>query len=76
MTTLVGTQKDFAIALKELIGLDYDAVEAYKAAIDRIKNEDCKNQLQKFKQDHERHIEELNNILILHKEEPVTLHLA
>ena len=35
MTTLVGTQKNFA---SELIELDYDAIEAYKAAINRLEN--------------------------------------
>lgn len=43
MATLVGTQKNFADALKALIELDYDAIEAYKAAIDRLENENYKN---------------------------------
>ncbi|MFY9589586.1 DUF892 family protein [Rickettsia endosymbiont of Halotydeus destructor] len=71
MTTLVGTQKNFVTALKELIELDYDAIEAYEAAINRIKNEEYKNRLQKFKEDHERHVKELNNLLVIHKEEVV-----
>jgi hypothetical protein len=33
MVTLVGTQDSFAGVIKELIELDYDAVEAYEAAI-------------------------------------------
>ncbi|KJV81801.1 hypothetical protein RHORCCE3_0998 [Rickettsia hoogstraalii str. RCCE3] len=36
MTTLVGIQNNFADAIKELIELDYDAIEAYKTAINRI----------------------------------------
>ncbi|AFC70705.1 hypothetical protein MC5_01535 [Rickettsia australis str. Cutlack] len=35
MTTLVRTQNNFADAIKELVELDYDAIEAYKAAINR-----------------------------------------
>ncbi len=71
MATLVGTQASFADALKELIELDYDAKEAYDAAIERITNPDYKSQLQKFKTDHERHIQELNAILRAHGEESV-----
>ena len=33
MTTFVANQKDFGTAIKELIELNYDAVEAYKLAI-------------------------------------------
>jgi len=63
MATLVGTQERFADALKELVELDYDAIEAYKASINRITNESYKTQLEKFKNDHERHIKDLNEIL-------------
>ena len=63
MATLVGTQKNFADALKALIELDYDAIEAYKAAIDRLENENYKNELTKFKADHQRHVQQLNAIL-------------
>lgn len=66
MTTLVGTQANFADALKELIELDYDAVDAYQAAIDRLENEEYKAKLGKFKADHESHIKVLNRILHAH----------
>ena len=66
MTTLVGTQANFADALRELIELDYDAVEAYQAALDRLDNEDYKARLGKFKADHESHIKVLNRILQAH----------
>lgn len=71
MTTLVGMQAKFADALKELVELDHDAVEAYKAAIDRLENQEYKDKLEKFKSDHENHINVLNRILQAHNEEIV-----
>ena len=71
MTTFVGTQSHFVDALKELIELDFDAIEAYEAAINRLENENFKIQLQKFESDHQRHVQELNNILAKHNEDIV-----
>lgn len=68
MVTLVGTQTDFADVLKDLVELDYDAVEAYQAAINRINNHTYKLKLAEFKADHERHIKELTDVLINHGE--------
>ena len=70
MVTMVGMQGDFSSALKDLIELDYDAVEAYEAAINRLDNEDYKKALTEFKQDHERHISELSDLLREHGETP------
>ncbi|HJD67763.1 MAG TPA: PA2169 family four-helix-bundle protein [Rickettsia endosymbiont of Bembidion lapponicum] len=72
MTTLVGIQNNFVDAIKELIELDYDAIEAYEAAINRITDENYKIQLQRFKEDHERHVKELNELLSKHKEDEIT----
>lgn len=66
MATLVGTQKDFASALRELIELDYDAIEAYKTAINRLESTQYKVKLQEFQKDHETHVEELSKILNKH----------
>lgn len=66
MATLVGTQKEFHDALYALCELDYDAVEAYKAAINRLENEIYKNTLSDFMNDHIRHIEELTSLLKTH----------
>jgi rubrerythrin len=68
MATLVGTQTSFANALRALIELDFDAIEAYEAAINRIENEEYKVQLQNFKEDHQRHVQELNQLLTIHNE--------
>ena len=72
MTTLVGTQKDFTSVIRELIELDYDAVEAYKVAIDKLVNSEFKAKMQEFKKDHERHIEDLAAVLRKHFEEVPT----
>jgi rubrerythrin len=69
MTTAVGKQEEFCDALVELVELDYDAVEAYEAAINRLGNEGYKNMLEKFKQDHQRHITELSGVLKSHGED-------
>ena len=63
MTTKVGLQADFIAALKDIISLDYDAVEAYEATINRLENEEHKKILESFKKDHQRHIEELSAFL-------------
>lgn len=66
MTTLVGTQKEFVDALYQLCELDYDAVEAYQSAIDRLDNPAYKNKLVEFRADHERHIREISEVLNKH----------
>lgn len=67
MVTLVGTQTKFQDALYELCELDYDAVEAYDAAINRLKNEDYKAKLREFKKDHQQHIEYISSFLKEHQ---------
>lgn len=66
MTTLVGTQREFVDALFELCELDYDAVEAYQAAIDRLNDDDYKSRLSEFMTDHQRHIREISEVLRKH----------
>ena len=41
--------------LNDLIQLDFDAIEAYEAAIERLDSPDYRTQLQMFMRDHERH---------------------
>lgn len=45
--------------LNDLIALDYDAIEAYQAAIERLEDPDGRAQLRSFLGDHERHTTEL-----------------
>ncbi len=46
--------------LNDLIELDFDAIAAYKAAIDRLENPAYRNKLKEFLADHERHVRALS----------------
>src|SRR4051812_28599398 len=70
MATMVGNEKDVVRLLKDLIELDYDAIEAYRAAIDRIEDPTDKTQLRRFLEDHERHVSELSVLIRNVGEEP------
>ncbi len=70
MTTFVGTQTNFIDAVKDLIELDYDAVEAYEAPINRLDSDEYKAKLKEFMHDHKRHIEELGDLVEKHGETP------
>lgn len=72
MATLVGTQNNFADAIRALVELDFDAIEAYEAAINRLENAQFKTQLKSFKEDHERHVRDLNGLLAIHNEKTVS----
>jgi uncharacterized protein (TIGR02284 family) len=63
MATRIGTEEASITMLEHLIALDYDALEAYDAAIRHLSNEDFKQQLAEFREDHERHIRELQPIV-------------
>jgi len=67
MTTFVGEQKDFSNALYALCELDYDAVEAYKAAINHLESEGYKARLYQFMLDHERQIKDISEALVKHQ---------
>jgi len=49
--------------LHNLIELDYDAIAAYRAAIDRIEDTAYKSKLVEFMGDHERHVTEFSGII-------------
>lgn len=59
MATTIGTERGVIDTLNNLIHLDFDAITAYQAAIDRLDDAECKTQLIGFKDDHERHTREL-----------------
>lgn len=63
MATLVGMERDLSSLLEDLIELDFDAVEAYQAAIDRLEDATAREKLTEFKGDHVRHTEELGKLL-------------
>jgi uncharacterized protein (TIGR02284 family) len=63
MVTRVGQQANFIDAIKQLVELDYDAIEAYQTAIEKLENRNYKDKMSEFKQDHERHISELSEFI-------------
>jgi len=72
MATLVGTQKELSSLLNQLIELDFDAIEAYQAAVERIEAVADRTQLQWFMGDHERHVRELTAFVQQMGETPAT----
>jgi rubrerythrin len=69
MVTMVGTQKNFIEAIKELVELEYDAISAYETAFKNLENPEYKKKFDEFKSDHQRHIKELSNFLLVNNEE-------
>lgn len=59
--------------LCDLIELEYDVVEAYEIAINRLENQEYKNRLSSFKEDHLRHISEISELLKNHDIDSPTL---
>jgi rubrerythrin len=49
--------------LNDLLMLDHDALQAYTLAIKLFENPDFKRQLEVFRADHERHIDELAHLV-------------
>lgn len=56
MVNLVGTESNFEDAAKGLIRLEYNVIGAYKLAIQKIENIECKTRLNEFLVGHERRI--------------------
>ncbi|MDP3533676.1 MAG: DUF2383 domain-containing protein [Alphaproteobacteria bacterium] len=72
MITEKQLESEFIKAIKDIIELDYNAIAAYEAAIDRLEKEETKQALQDFKKDHERHVEELSSFIKSKNEDPPT----
>jgi len=70
MATMVGTQKEMDRLLNALLELDFDAIEAYRAAIARLQGLDERTQLALFMADHERHTRELAPLIVGLGKEP------
>ncbi len=49
--------------LNNLIQLDFDAIEAYEAAMSKLENDATREQLAKFCEDHDRHVRELSALV-------------
>ncbi len=63
--TLASTTNNAMMAneLNTLIRLNFDAIEAYTAAIERLENADYRQALTEFRADHARHVEELKELV-------------
>lgn len=66
MVTMVGKQDAFDKAIVALLELEYDALEAYEAAVTRV-GDPYKQNLTEFMADHRRHISELTRLLTEHQ---------
>lgn len=49
--------------LNDLLQLDHDAIGSYEIAIEKLENRDHASQISGFKQDHKRHIQNLNEAI-------------
>lgn len=59
------TQAESALVaeLNDLLRLDHDALQAYTLAIRLLESEEYKRQLEEFRADHQRHIDELSQLI-------------
>ena len=60
---MIGNEDTVEGLLSDLIKLDYDAAEAYEAAINRLDDNQYKTRLREFRQDHLNHTKNLGDIL-------------
>jgi uncharacterized protein (TIGR02284 family) len=65
-------QKDLPSLLDALLELDFDAIEAYRAAIARLGDSDDRAQLATFMADHERHTRDLRPLVVALGKQPST----
>lgn len=59
MVTTVGTSDDFNVVIENLLQLEFAAIEAYEAAIERLESMEYKTALRDFVGDHHNHVREL-----------------
>ena len=71
MITLVGTQSDFLDALNCLLELEYEAIEIYEAAINRLEKKEYVDKLKEFQGDHRNHIDKISKYLSSKSYDPV-----
>lgn len=68
----VTDSKEIISDLNDIIELDYDAIAAYRTAIERLEGDAYKVKLTEFLGDHERHIVELGKAVLNEGGEPST----
>lgn len=72
MATTKGLETNLVDLLNSLIELDFDAIEAYKAAIARMDDMSDRAALARFLEDHERHVADLTPLVVRHGGAPAT----
>lgn len=72
MVTTVGTERSLTELLTNLVHLDYDAIEAYRLAVERLDDAAMAETLRGFMADHERHTREVGVLLREMGETPPT----
>lgn len=72
MATMVAKNEDLAKLMNDLIALDFDAIEAYDAAIVRLDTASDREQLGRFMEDHRQHVIDLTFLVRDLGEEPQT----
>ena len=70
----VGDSATLVAQLNDLLQLDYDAVRAYSAAIERLAAEGFRNTARRFCEDHDRHADELTRLIRSQGGTPIELH--
>lgn len=60
-----GSAKKIVAQLNALIELDFDAIEAYEAAVERLKSANYREALSEYCKDHQRHTQNLANQVVL-----------
>ncbi len=66
-------RNDIIDSLKSLVQLDYDASKAYEEAIEKIDARDIREQLTDYKEDHDRHVSVLLDVIRTLGSEPPKL---
>lgn len=75
MTEATNVQLDPSLLaeLNDLLQLDYDAIQAYTVAVERLGDVESKNAIAAFREDHERHISELTQLIRSRGGDPINL---
>jgi rubrerythrin len=72
MGEMIASEEQIVKNLRSLIALDFDAIEAYQAAIARLQSALDRDQLRSFLADHRRHVFELSPLVAELHGQPVT----
>jgi rubrerythrin len=70
MVTTVGNETELDELVEDLVKLDFAAIEAYDAAIERLSTPEYQRQLREFRDDHRDHTEVLGTWLREHGRTP------